>query len=218
MGGPRGSPATAPVYAEQPASSRHCPRSVTSIRGPGIYCTSIRRSSSGSLASAIASRAGARACTIGRPAAAGSTLISPSITTRAWRTSKCWPTIGPSAWARFSGRAVVSRARGPGAPGPVRQRLRLSLPQFSRDVPRPARRSPVHPTLYPTHEWQGRALHPNRAARVGLRQALLCVSRRADLLPGWLEHYNCARPHSGLAGCPPITRLADGNNLVRRHS
>ena len=41
---------------------------------------------------------------------------------------------------------------------------------------------------------------------------------RAALLPGWLEHYNCARPHAGLAGFPPITRLPDGNNLLLRHS
>jgi transposase InsO family protein len=41
---------------------------------------------------------------------------------------------------------------------------------------------------------------------------------RAALLPGWIEHYNCTRPHSGLAGAPPITRLPAGNNLVTRHS
>lgn len=41
---------------------------------------------------------------------------------------------------------------------------------------------------------------------------------RARLLPGWLEHYNCRRPHTGLAGLPPITRLPDGNNLVIRHN
>jgi transposase InsO family protein len=43
-------------------------------------------------------------------------------------------------------------------------------------------------------------------------------AERARLLPGWLEHYNCARPHAGLAGLPPMTRLPDGNNLLRRHS
>jgi transposase InsO family protein len=41
---------------------------------------------------------------------------------------------------------------------------------------------------------------------------------RAALLPGWLEHYNCVRPHTGLAGLPPLARLPGGNNLVRRHS
>lgn len=41
---------------------------------------------------------------------------------------------------------------------------------------------------------------------------------RAALLPVWLEHYNCARPHTGLAGLPPMARMPDGNNLMRRHS
>jgi transposase InsO family protein len=41
---------------------------------------------------------------------------------------------------------------------------------------------------------------------------------RARVLPGWLEHYNCARPHSSLAAQPPISRLPDGNNLLRAHS
>jgi transposase InsO family protein len=41
---------------------------------------------------------------------------------------------------------------------------------------------------------------------------------RALILPGWLEHYNCARPHAGLAGLPPMTRLPEGNNLLRRHN
>src|SRR4029434_7944092 len=33
---------------------------------------------------------------------------------------------------------------------------------------------------------------------------------RALILPGCLEHYNCARPHAGLAGLPPMTRLPRG--------
>ena len=40
---------------------------------------------------------------------------------------------------------------------------------------------------------------------------------RAALLPGWLEHYNCGRPHSGLAGAAPVTRLPARNNLVTCH-
>ena len=41
---------------------------------------------------------------------------------------------------------------------------------------------------------------------------------RAALLPGWVEHYNCARPHAGLAGLPPISRLPGANNVLIRHS
>ena len=41
---------------------------------------------------------------------------------------------------------------------------------------------------------------------------------RARLLPGWLEHYNCARPHGSLAAQPPMSRLPGGNNLMLIHS
>jgi transposase InsO family protein len=43
-------------------------------------------------------------------------------------------------------------------------------------------------------------------------------AERAQLLFTWLEHYNCRRPHAGLAGHPPISRLPNGNNLLLRHS
>ena len=41
---------------------------------------------------------------------------------------------------------------------------------------------------------------------------------RARLLPGWLEHYNCARPHGSLAAQPPMGRFPGGNNLMRIHT
>jgi transposase InsO family protein len=40
---------------------------------------------------------------------------------------------------------------------------------------------------------------------------------RAALLPGWVEHYNCARPHAGLAGLRPMSRLPGVNNVLIRH-
>ena len=40
---------------------------------------------------------------------------------------------------------------------------------------------------------------------------------RAALLPGWLEHYNYARPHLGLGSRPPMSRLP-GNNVLTYHS
>ena len=43
-------------------------------------------------------------------------------------------------------------------------------------------------------------------------------AQRAELLPGWMEHYNCARPHTSLGARPPVSRLVDGNNLLRLHS
>jgi len=41
---------------------------------------------------------------------------------------------------------------------------------------------------------------------------------RARMLPGWLEHYNRARPHTSLGGQPPMSRLPGGNNLMLVHS
>ena len=41
---------------------------------------------------------------------------------------------------------------------------------------------------------------------------------RSRMLPGWLEHYNAARPHSSLGGQPPLSRLPGGNNLMLVHS
>jgi len=42
---------------------------------------------------------------------------------------------------------------------------------------------------------------------------------RTAYLPEWLHRYNWHRPHSALAGRPPISRLSiDGDNLLRLHS
>src|SRR5881628_4131404 len=40
---------------------------------------------------------------------------------------------------------------------------------------------------------------------------------RTRVLPGWLEHYNCARPHAALGKQPPMSRFPGGNNLMRAH-
>lgn len=41
---------------------------------------------------------------------------------------------------------------------------------------------------------------------------------RTRILPGWLEHYNCARPHASLDGQPPMSRFPGRNNLMLVHS
>ncbi len=41
---------------------------------------------------------------------------------------------------------------------------------------------------------------------------------RTAALPRWLHFYNWHRPHTSLEGRPPISRLADGDNLLRLHS
>ena len=41
---------------------------------------------------------------------------------------------------------------------------------------------------------------------------------RAHALPGWVEHYNCARAHTSLGGKPPMSRFPGGNNLMLAHN
>ena len=44
------------------------------------------------------------------------------------------------------------------------------------------------------------------------------MADRARMMPGWCEHYNAARPHSGIGGRPPLSRLPGGNNLMLVHN
>ncbi len=64
----------------------------------------------------------------------------------------------------------------------------------------PARRRPSHPhpALHPAHQWQGRALHPDLAARVGLCQTL-------SLIGG-------TKPRSG-----PLDQRLQPHQTPRRH-
>jgi transposase InsO family protein len=41
---------------------------------------------------------------------------------------------------------------------------------------------------------------------------------RAHHLAGWIDHYNCARPHGSLDAQPPMSRFPRGNNLMLVHS
>lgn len=44
-------------------------------------------------------------------------------------------------------------------------------------------------------------------------------AQRTAALAHWQHHYNCHRPHSGIGGVPPISRLsASGNNLLTLHT
>jgi len=44
-------------------------------------------------------------------------------------------------------------------------------------------------------------------------------AHRAKALASWQHHYNCHRPHSGIGGLPPISRLSSSrNNLLTLHS
>ncbi|MEO3715926.1 IS481 family transposase [Roseateles flavus] len=44
-------------------------------------------------------------------------------------------------------------------------------------------------------------------------------AQRTEALAQWQHHYNCHRPHSGIGGLPPISRLSSsGNNLLTLHN
>ena len=44
-------------------------------------------------------------------------------------------------------------------------------------------------------------------------------AHRTRALANWQHHYNCHRPHSGIGGLPPISRLSSSrNNLLTLHS
>ena len=44
-------------------------------------------------------------------------------------------------------------------------------------------------------------------------------TERTDMLERWIHHYNWHRPHQGIKGVPPISRLRQsGNNLLTLHS
>jgi len=50
------------------------------------------------------------------------------------------------------------------------------------------------------------------------RRPYYTSAERAQQLPGWIEHYNCARPHTSLDPLPPMSRFPGGNNLMLVHS
>lgn len=60
----------------------------------------------------------------------------------------------------------------PGAQHPYRQRQDLRVPQLPRAVPSPSHQAPAHSRLPPPDQRQSRALHPDRAALMGLRPLL----------------------------------------------
>ena len=57
-------------------------------------------------------------------------------------------------------------------------------------------------------EWQGGGVQQDHAGRVGLpATVLLQPHERLDALPGFLAYYNHRRPHGGIGGATPASRL-----------
>ena len=74
-----------------------------------------------------------------------------------------------------------------------------------------------HQALHAEDQRQGRALHPDRPARMGLRQRLQHVPQRADATADLATSLQLASPSRQLKGKPPISRLGlTEDNLLRR--
>src|SRR5262249_30538347 len=111
---------------------------------------------------------------------------------------------------RASGGADPARAQ--------RQRLRLPRQCRRRGPPRPGRRSPLDPALSPPDQRQGGALHPDPAARVGLRPTLCQLPRAtggAAAVAALLQIASTAWQHNGTYAYKP--RGPGGQSVERSH-
>ena len=77
-----------------------------------------------------------------------------------------------NAVAFLSRRRLLSKPRHHRQPYHDLQLLTLSRQSIRASLPAPQHQAAQDPALYPAEQWKGRALHPNRAARVGLRKSL----------------------------------------------
>lgn len=109
------------------------------------------------------------------------------------------------------GLEVLRAPRGQGRAGDDRQRLSLSL-QAVRRRPRPGRHpARPNPTIHDQSQRQGRALHSDIAARMGLLAAPPLLSPSQPGIGPWIDAYNTTRPHAGIGGISSFQRL---NNLL----
>ena len=98
-------------------------------------------------------------------------------------------------------------------------RQRLELRQEPR--PAPAARPPPSIRHLTTKPYRPRTngkverFHQTMAREWAYGLVYASHHERAAALPHWLHHYNTARPHSSLAGQPPISRV---HNLRRQDS
>ena len=80
-------------------------------------------------------------------------------------------------------------------------------PCLPQGLPGGQAQAQAHPALHAPDQRQGRALHPDQLARMGLSPSLRQLGRarcrHAALAPRLQQH----RPHSALAGKPPLSRL-----------
>jgi hypothetical protein len=72
-----------------------------------------------------------------------------------------------------------------------------------------------YPAALPLDKQRGRALQPDLATECVHSRAFADNDQRSALLPTWLEHYNLERPHTGIGGRSPISRVS---NAAAKHA
>jgi transposase InsO family protein len=87
--------------------------------------------------------------------------------------------------SKIRGQAPYSETGPPGSEGG----------HAEKDQPRLAPRCVADPTRTVQTEWAYRRIYTSN-------------TRRANALPRWLQEYNHHRPHTALAGQPPISRVS----------
>ena len=135
-----------------------------------------------------------------RAAAAGSSSTSASTTLRAWPSARSCPTRT---------RKAPSPSSGP--PWPTYASLGVTVDRvmtdngscyrskaFRKACARARPQAHLHQALHAEDQRQGRALHPDRPARMGLRPGLPQLGSPTAELPIWLHRYNWHRPHGGI--------------------
>ena len=188
------------------AARRRC--SATSGRTSAICSMSISNGSAAS--SGIGHRIhGDRRRRAGR--SAGSFSMSPSMMRRGSPMPRCSPADDAPACAAFLRRTLAwFRRRGVRSVGcsPTTRWPIARAP--SRRLPRVGRPPPLHPALSSADQRQGRALHSDAAARMGLPRAVPQLRRAAPPRFGpYLRFYNHRRPHASLGRRSPWMRFQE---------
>ncbi|GGS35256.1 IS481 family transposase [Streptomyces griseoviridis] len=99
--------------------------------------------------------------------------------------------------------------------GADRQCLGPHEEHLPRHLPEPGDPAAPDPAVATADQRQGRTLPPHPARRVGLHPALHLRPRTTGRVPDRLDRYNYHRPHTGIDGHPPASRVT---NLPGQHT
>ena len=95
-----------------------------------------------------------------------------------------------------------------GSTGDDRQRLGLQIQALCQTAAKTEDQAPAKPALHAQNQWQGRALHPDLAARVGLRLSLSHF--RASRLGAGTLDASLQLPSPSLSYCAQTSRYSPG--------